>query len=78
MKKNLLLTGALFCTVALTSCSSIYVAVTDNPVGSKEGKVSGLKKATIGNAAKNGGITEIGTVKYQWKGPKSVIIVTGN
>ena len=78
MKKNLLLAGALVCAVAMTSCSSIYVAVTDNPVGSKEGKVSGLKQSTIGNAAKNGGITEIGTVKYQWKGAKSVIIVTGN
>lgn len=78
MKKNLLFAGALMCTVALTSCSAIYVAVTDNPVGSKEGKVSGLKECTIFNAARNGGIQEIGTVKYQWKGAKSVIIVTGN
>lgn len=78
MKKNLLYAVAFTCTAFMTSCSSIYVAVTDNPVGSKEGKVSGLKEATIFNAARNGGISEIGTVKYQWKGPKSVIIVTGN
>ena len=78
MKKHLLLAGALACTVALSSCSAVYVAVTDNPVGAKEGKVTGLKQATVGNAAKNGGITQIGTVKYQWKGVKSVITVTGN
>jgi hypothetical protein len=64
----------------LSSCGSIAVAVTDNPVGAKEGKISGQKNATIGNAAKNGGITEIGTVKYQYSGliPKLTIIVTGN
>ena len=61
----------------LSSCSSIYIAVTDNPVGTKEGKVTGLKDATISNAAKDGGITKIGTVKYQFKGVKSTITVTG-
>ena len=65
--------GAMF----LSSCSSIYIAVTDNPVGTKEGSVTGLKDATLSNAAKDGGITKIGTVKYQFKGVKSTITVTG-
>lgn len=71
--------GLVIIAAMLSSCSAIYVAVTDNPVGSKEGKASGYKGGvSIGDAAKNGGITEIGTVKYQAKGPKTVIIVTGN
>lgn len=75
MKKIVLIAIAA---AALSSCSSIYVAVTDNPIGTKVGKVSGLKDCTMGNAAKNGGITQIGTVKYQFKGAKSFIEVTGN
>lgn len=78
MTKLKMLTGTLMLSVMLSSCSAIYVAVTDNPVGNKEGVVKGLKEANMGNAAKNGGIKEIGTVKYQFRGPKSVITVTGN
>lgn len=75
MKKIVFLSLATF---VLSSCSSIYVTVTDNPVGEKIGKINGLKEANIGNAAKAGDITEIGTVKYQFKGAKSEVIVTGN
>lgn len=64
--------------VVASACSSIYVTVTDNPVGSKTGTVSGTKEATVGNAAKNGGITEIGAVKYQVKGALYNITVSGN
>lgn len=73
-----MLTGIAVMSVMLSSCSVIYVAVTDNPVGTKEGKATGLKEANMANAAKNGGIKEIGTVKYQWRGAKSVVTVTGN
>lgn len=75
MRKLVLIAVAV---ATLSSCSGVYVAVTNNPIGTKVGKVSGLKDANIGNAAKNGGITKIGTVKYQYKGAKSVIVVTGN
>jgi len=78
MTKLKRLTGIAVMSILLSSCSVIFVAVTDNPVGNKEGVAKGLKEANMANAAKNGGIKEIGTVKYQWRGAKSVVTVTGN
>ena len=78
MKRNLIVAWCASTMLLLSSCSSIYVSVTDNPIGTKTGTAKGLKDASIGNAAKNGNITQIGSVKYQFKGAKSVVTVTGN
>jgi hypothetical protein len=62
----------------LNACSSIYVAVTDNPVGNKVGQSAGYTDASIGQAALDGNIQEIGTIKFQITGKGVEYIVTGN
>jgi uncharacterized protein YceK len=90
MKKIAFLLLAAF--FVLSGCTSIYyktLAVTENPVGTKIGRVDQSEGGTA-QAAKNGGISRIGTVTQQltqtwinWFGNKLVVsekyelIVTG-
>ena len=74
----------LFATLILGSCTiTTPVAVTNNPIGSKQGVSEGniFKPATVSEAVKNGGITKISTVDKSVKVTnllqKHAYIVTG-
>jgi hypothetical protein len=81
MKKLvLLLVAASFLMLSCTSVAYKTIAVTENPVGTKIGKVDQTKGGTL-EAAKNGGITRIGTVTQQltqlwmsWLGGQKMIL----
>jgi hypothetical protein len=67
MKKYLLLLVVVVA-IFLAGCKTVSystVAVTENPVGTKVGQVD-RRKGGILEAAKNGDITRISTVSYQY------------
>ncbi|MDR3248922.1 MAG: hypothetical protein LBT39_09075 [Treponema sp.] len=67
MKKCLLLLAVL-AVLMLTACKTVsynIVAVTENPVGTKVGQIDRTKGGVL-EAARNGGITRISTVSYQY------------
>jgi hypothetical protein len=67
MKKYLLLLAAL-AVLFLAGCQTVSydtVAVTENPVGTKVGQIDRTEGGIL-EAAKNGGITRISTVSYQY------------
>ncbi|PLX06439.1 MAG: hypothetical protein C0596_18410 [Marinilabiliales bacterium] len=73
MKKLKLLFLTASVGMFLASCTIYHqVDVTNNPVGTKVGVAKGSNfgncDVTLETAAKNGGITKIGTVEYKAKG----------
>ena len=92
LKKFRILIASFAVAGLLAACtSSRPVCATSNPVGSKTGEVSswmfgmwdfGGENATIYNAAREGGITKISTVDYQFTNYiivyKGTVLVNGD